>query len=393
MEYIKQQHEARQKSWHEAKELLDVAAAEKRDLTAEENAKYERISADLDSRAKVIETLKADADREIRAVEAMQGFENQARPVAESIKEPNDADAIRALARGEIRSFNFEKRDITKGSTGSPVPTSFFDQVILLARTVGPMLETSTILNTASGENLQIPSLSTYSVGTVTTEGDQIGESDPVFNSFRTLSAYKYSFLTQVSRELVEDQGVDVLQFLATQTGNALGFAINQALTLGTGTIEPNGIVPRAGSAVTGTSLSPTADNLIDLVYSVDTVGRRLPGTGFQMNASQIANVRKLKDNAGQFLFTPALSADANDLLLGYPIFENPAMASAGSAAKCVIFGNLPSYYVRSVGGIKLDRSDDFAFSNDLITFRATARYDGDLIQTSHVKFFKSSNS
>jgi HK97 family phage major capsid protein len=129
------------------------------------------------------------------------------------------------------------------------------------------------------------------------------------------------------------------------------------------------------------------------LVYAVDTVGRRLPGTGFQMAASQIANVRKLKDNAGQFLFTPALSADANDLLLGYPIFENPAMAAAGSAAKCVIFGNLPSYYVRSVGGIKLDRSDDFAFSNDLITFRATARYDGDLIQTSHVKFFKSSNS
>ena len=57
VEYIKQQHEARQKAWHEAKALLDAAAAEKRDLTAEENAKYETISADLDSRAKVIETL------------------------------------------------------------------------------------------------------------------------------------------------------------------------------------------------------------------------------------------------------------------------------------------------------------------------------------------------
>jgi HK97 family phage major capsid protein len=393
VEYIKQQHEARQKSWHEAKELLDNAASEKRDLTAEENEKYNRISADLDSRAKVIETLKADADREVRAVEAMRGMENQARPVAEVTKEANDADAIRALARGEIRSYNFEKRDVTKGSSGSPVPTSFFDQVILLARTVGPMLETSTILNTAGGENLQIPSLASYSVGTVTTEGNAIGESDPVFNSFRTLSAYKYSFLTQVSRELVEDAGVDILSFLATQTGNALGFSVNNALTNGTGTVEPNGIVTRAGSAVTGTSLNPTADNLIDLVYSVDTVGRRLPGTGFQMNASSIANVRKLKDNAGQFLFTPALSADTNDLLLGYSIFENPAMATAASAVKPVIFGNLPSYYVRQVGGLKLDRSDDFAFSNDLITFRATFRVDGDLIQTSHVKFFKSSNS
>ena len=392
-EYIKQQHEARQNAWAEAKALLDGAAAEKRDLTAEENAKYERISADLDSRAKVIETLKADADRELRAAEAMRGAENQARPVAEVRNEKDDAEAIRAMARGEIRSYDFEKRDVTKGSTGSPVPTSFYDQVILLARTVGPMLETSTILNTAGGENLQIPSLSAYSTGTVTSEGNAIGESDPTFNSFVTLGAFKYSFLTQVSRELIEDAGVDILGFLAAQTGNAMGYAVNEALTVGTGTVQPNGIVNRAGSAVTGTALNPTADNLIDLVYSIDTMGRRLPGTGFQMNSASIANVRKLKDNAGQYLFTPSLSADARDLLLGYPIFENPAMASAASAAKPVIFGNLPSYYVRQVGGLKLDRSDDFAFSSDLVTFRATFRVDGNLIQTSQVKYYKSANS
>jgi len=75
-------------------------------------------------------------------------------------------------------------------------------------------------------------------------------------------------------------------------------------------------------------------------------------------------------------------------LLLGYPIYENPGMADTGLSAKSVIFGHLPSYYVRQVGGLRLDRSDDFAFQNDLITFRATMRVDGNLIQTSHVKFF-----
>jgi HK97 family phage major capsid protein len=392
-DYIKQQADARARAWEEAKSLLDHAATENRDLSAEENEKYNKINAELENRAKVIETIKADQEREMRAMEAMKGLENQARPEEVSASTKNDADAIRSLARGDIRSYDFEKRDVTKGSQGSPVPTSFFDQVLLVARHVGPMLETSTILNTAGGENLQIPSLSTYSTGTVTTEGNAIGESDPVFNNFVTMSAYKYSFLTQVSRELIEDSGVDILGFLATQTGNAMGYAINEALTIGTGTVQPNGIVPRAGSAVTGTSLNPTADNLIDLVYSVDTAGRRLPGTGFQMNAASIANVRKLKDNAGQFLFTPSLGADARDMILGYPIFENPAMATAASAVKPVIFGHLPSYYVRQVGGLRLDRSDDFAFSNDLVTFRATFRVDGNLIQTSHVKFFKSSNS
>jgi HK97 family phage major capsid protein len=389
-DYIRQQAEARAKAWEEAKALLDSAAAEKRDLSAEENQTYDRIMADLDQRSLVMETMKAQAEREERAAEAMQGFEAQVKP-AVAVPAIDEAELIRSLARGEIRSHSFEKRDVTKGSTGAPVPTSFYDQVIMLARHVGPMLETSTILNTAGGENLQIPSLSAYSTGTVTSEAGTIGESDPTFNAFKTLGAYKYSFLTQISREMVEDAGVDILGFLATQTGNALGYAVNGALTTGTGTVQPTGIVTAAGSGITGgTGVSGafTADNIIDLVYSVDTAGRTLPGTGFQMNAQAISAVRKLKDGQGQYLFTPSLSAESRDLLLGYPIFENPAMASPATSAKSVIFGNLPSYFARTVGGLRLDRSDDYAFQNDLITFRATMRVDGNLIQTSHVKYF-----
>jgi HK97 family phage major capsid protein len=48
----------------------------------------------------------------------------------------------------------------------------------------------------------------------------------------------------------------------------------------------------------------------------------------------------------------------------------------------------MPSYFVRSVGGIRLDRSDDFAFNADLVTFRASMRVDGALPQSSHIKYF-----
>ena len=386
-DYIRQQAEARAKAWEEAKALLDSASAEKRDLSAEENQTYDRIMADLDSRSAVMETMKAQADREERAAEAMKGFATE----VAAVPAINDAELIRSLARGEIRSTTFEKRDVLKSSTGSPIPTSFYDSVILLARKVGPMLETSTVLNTAGGENLQIPSLSAYSTGTVSAEAAAIGESDPTFNAFKTLGAYKYSFLTQISREMVEDSGVDILGFLSAQTGNALGYAVNGALTTGTGTTQPTGIATAAGSGVTGgTGVSGafTADNLIDLVYSVDTAGRVLPGAGFQMNNKAIAAVRKLKDSTGQYLFQPGLNGATPDMLLGYSIYENPAMADPATTAKSVIFGNLPSYYVRQVGGLRLDRSDDYAFQNDLITFRATLRVDGNLIQTSHVKYF-----
>jgi HK97 family phage major capsid protein len=251
-------------------------------------------------------------------------------------------------------------------------------------------LDVGTTLRTAGGENLQIPSQLGWSTAAITGEGVAIDESDPTFNSFITLGAFKYSFLVQLSRELIDDSGVDILSFIATQTGNALGFKVNNDLTLGTGTVQPNGIVPKASAGITGgTGVSGafTADNLIDLAYSLNGAARRLPGVGWMMNTASLGAVRKLKDNNGAYIFSPALAV-GNDRVLSYPVFENPAMASTATNAKSVVFGHLPSYYVRMAGGLRLDRSDDFAFSADLVTFRATMRVDGNLPQTSHIKVF-----
>lgn len=386
-EYIDRQVEQRQRAWEAAKALLDTAAAEKRDLTAEEEASYKKMNDELNERAARIEALKADAEREAKIEAATRDIVGQVRPTSKAVS--TDSEIIRSMARGETRSFTFETRDVVKTSTGAPVPTSFFDQVIAQARLVGPMLDTSTVLRTAGGENLQIPSQAGWSTAAITAEGSAISESDPTFNSFITLGAYKYSFLVQLSRELIEDSGVDILGFLATQTGNAIGFAVNNALTVGTGTTQPRGIVNAAGSGVLGTVAGGlfTADNLIDLAYSLDGAARRLPGVGWMMNTASLGAVRKLKDTAGNYVFSPAL-ADGNDRVLSYPVFENPAMASQASAAKSVIFGHLPSYYVRMAGGLRLDRSDDYAFNADLVTFRASMRVDGNLPVSQHIKFF-----
>jgi len=391
-EYIQRQVEQRQRVWEAAKALLDTAAEAKRDLTAEEESSYKKMNDELNERAARIDALKADAEREAKIEAATRDIVSQVRPETRAPK--GDEEVLRAMGRGELRGYTFETRDVVKTSTGSPVPTSFFNQVIAQARLVGPMLDVATVLRTAGGENLQIPSQAGWSTAAITGEGTAIGESDPTFNSFITLGAYKYSFLLQLSRELIEDSGVDILSFIATQTGNAIGYAVNAALTTGSGTNQPNGIVTAAASAVTGTTSGPTfsADDLVTLAYSLDGAARRLPGVGWMMNTASLGVVRKLKDNSGRYIFEPSL-ADGNDRVLNYPVFENPAMASNASATKSVIFGHLPSYYVRMAGGLRLDRSDDYAFNTDLVTFRATMRVDGNLPQTSHVKFYKNANS
>jgi HK97 family phage major capsid protein len=384
--FIKAQAEARAKAWEEAKALLDSAAAEKRDLTAEEQSKFDRINADLDERAAAIETIRKAEEREAKAAAATSGFE-----VSEVSK--SDYDYVRSLAKGEIRSHNFETRGtLTPSNAGGVVPQSFVARVYDLAREVGPMLDLGERFETAGGEDLKIPVLTNYATAVLETAGATIDESEPTFSSI-TLGAYKYAFLVPVARELIEDSGVDIAEVLARAAGNSIGVAVNAALTTGSGSAQPTGIVTAAGTGVSGTIAGGlfTADQLIDLVYSVDGAVRRLPGTGFLMAPSAIRNARKLKTTDGYYLFEPGLNGATADRLLGYPVFENPGMAAVGSASASVGFGYLPSYKIRLAGGLRVDRSDDFKFANDLAVFRFMIRVDGNLSHQEHFKIFRGS--
>lgn len=382
-DYILIQQEARKKAYEEAKALLDVAASEKRDLTGEEQQTYERIMADIDERAKVIESIKATAEREQRAAEAALSFEPT------EVRTSED-DIFRQIASGERRGYEFvpEKRTLVGGT--NTVPQSFYNQVFQVARLVGPMLQTSQIFNTTSGENLTIPTLTGRSTAALATATATISSSDPTFSSI-TLGAYKYSFLVPVANELIADAGFDLTSLIADQAGNEIGYRVNDALTNGTGSNQPNGVLNAAGSALTGgTGVSGafTYDNLIDLVYKIDGAARALPGVGFQMPATGLSTLRKLKDTAGNYIFVPGTSGQP-DTVLGYPVYENPAISAVATAAKSVIFGHLPSYKVRIAGGIDIAQSTDYGFNTDLTYFRFKMRVDGNLTHSSHIQYFK----
>jgi HK97 family phage major capsid protein len=396
-EYLKKLVEDRQSAYHAAKAKMDEAAAESRDLSAEEREFVDRTFAELDEKRALIDTLITAEKREAEIAEAMRGVENVARPVeARTAAADSDADILRSLLMGERRahSFQFEKRDITSSTSNAPLPKTFASAVIDQARLVGPMLDPSvvTVLNTAAGEELVLPSLASWSTAGYEAEAAEIDESDPGFGT-TSLKAYKYAFLVEVSQEFLSDSQIDVIGFLGQQAGNAIGYAVNNKLTVGTGTVEPKGIVAASTLGVTGGTATATAgtghftaDNLIDLVYSLDGAARRLPGFGIMANGSSIGAMRKLKTSSGDYVFVPSIQPGTPDSILGYPLIENPAMASVASGAKSVIAGHFPSYYVRTVGGIDVARSDEYAFNRGMSVLRFQIRVDGNLPQTSHVK-------
>jgi len=383
-EFVKFQQEARAKAWEAAKSILDRAAEEKRDLTAEENEQYGRISAELDERAAQIEKANELSAREERAAEAAAQF------IPTATRSVDDSDLLRQIALGESRGHEFMSEKRTLVSSDNTVPKSFYNQVFQIARQAGPMLDVSDVINTTSGESLTIPTLTARSTATIKGQGTAISESEPTFSSI-TLGAFKYSFLVPVANELLTDAGFDLSSLIAEQAGNAIGYAVNNGLTNGTGTVEPTGLLTAASSAVTGsTGVSgvPSYENLVDLVYSLDGQARLLPGVGFLAGKSAIAAIRKIKDGAGNYIFTPA-TAGQPDQILGYRLIENPAMPAVATSAKSVLFGHLPSYKVRTAGGIKVAQSGDYAFDKDVTTFRVTMRVDGNLTHSAHAVWFK----
>ncbi len=203
------------------------------------------------------------------------------------------------MALGESRGHTFEKRAVLVPSANT-VPKSFYDSVFSVARAAGPMLETSEIIQTATGSSLTIPTLTAYSAMTLKGAGVALDDVAPTYASI-TLDAFKYGGIIQAASELVQDSGFDLGAHLANQAGNAIGYAVNEALTTGTGSSQPNGIVTASGAGVTGaTGVAGafTADNLIDLIYSVDGATRRKASFALQANTSSIGAMRKLKDTA-----------------------------------------------------------------------------------------------
>lgn len=409
--------EQRANLWEQMKAVLDGADEAKRSLTAEETATYDALDTqinELDQQRKRYE----DMDRREADMLALQErggpaivapeqpapgatraqFEDQVRSF---LAQDQPVGAPRALviapdepikSLAHARSIAAQARDLSKGTAtagGHTVGTGFYAQLIDHMIEVSGVLQAGpTTLFTDRGDNLPIPRTTAHSTAaSEIAEGAAITESDPAFNQL-VLGAYKYGVLIQVSYELLEDTYVDLLGYLSMQAGRAVGNAVGTRLITGTGTSQPQGVATASTLGVTGAASVAgafTAENIIDLFHSVISPYRNSPGCGWLMRDATVGAVRKLREGAGtgQFLWQPSLQAGSPDILLGKPLYTDPNVAAVGLSARSVLFGDMSRYFYRQVKTIRFERSDDYAFNQDLATFKAVVRADGGLADTS----------
>ena len=275
-----------------------------------------------------------------------------------------------------------EKRDMGIGTLtlgGDFVPKGFVYEVEEAMKYYGPMLETSEIMDTATGQPLPYPTDNDTTVsGEIVGEGKQVSAADVVIGVVN-FGAIKFSTkMIKLSIELAQDSAFDMESYLKKKMAIRLGRIYNTKFTLGNGTSatpnEPVGIVtaviaacgaPNAtpgqnygiplvasgsstntGGAETGAT-SIGSQDLDNLEHTVDPLYR--PGAGYMLHDQSLRAVKVLLDKFGRPLWKPGVASGDPDTINSYPYHINNDMAKIATGQVTVLFGQLDKYVIRRV--------------------------------------------
>ena len=266
-----------------------------------------------------------------------------------------------AYVEPEVRNVLKEYR-VQVGSTNSAggytVPTELATFIVESMKAFGPMYTSPvfTSIETAAGNPFNIPTLDDTTVtAEAHTEGTQStddGGKDATFGQ-KTLNAYAFNTeWVRWSAELNADSVFNMESLLGRLLGERMGRIANAKLTTGSGSSDVEGIVTNSAAGVTAASATAvTADEIIDLVHSVDPAYRQSPNAAIMMNDSTLKAIRKLKDGNGNYLWQMGdFQIGTPQNILGYPVVVNQDMDSIATAKKTILFGDMSRFYVRKVG-------------------------------------------
>ncbi|MFD9368532.1 phage major capsid protein [Streptomyces sp. NPDC060020] len=299
----------------------------------------------------------------------------------------DEAAELRALGRGELPGVDFDLRTATSGSAsnaGNTYATSFVAQVIEAMRIRSDFFSKARTLTTGSGETIEYPVKNGRPTAAQVAENTAYGKSDGSWGK-TNIGAYKYGVIVEATQEIVDDSQLDILGILAEDAGEAVADKVMADLMVGNGTGKPWGWVTRSTGAVNAANLAGvTTDNLIDLQHSILRPYRK--NAVFMTSDTAVANLRKLKDTTGNYIWQPSLTAGAPDTILGTAIMTDPNIVTSGAGAKVLVYGDPSKYLIRQAKNLRVVRSDEYGYDRDVVAFKVTWRGSGDLFDLASVK-------
>lgn len=385
--------EKRAKAWEAAKAFLDSHRNDKGVLSAEDDAAYTRMEQEITDLGKEISRMERrealDAQLNLPVNQPLTGKPLNGR---ETAKTGRATDEYRQNFWDMMRSKTPMPQVVnalqigTDSEGGYLVPDEYERILVEALEEENVFRQLAKVIRTSSGDR-KIPVVATKGTASWIDEEGAYLESDDSFGQV-SIGAYKVGTMIKVSEELLNDSVFDLEAYISREFARRIGAKEEEAFFTGDGSGKPLGVLAATGGAETGVTAASataiTADELIDLFYSLKAPYRR--NAVWVLNDSTIKAIRKLKDNQGQYLWQPSLTAGAPDLLLGKPVRTSAYMPAIAADAKTVAFGDFSYYWIADRQGRSFKRLNELYAATGQVGFLASQRVDGKLVLPEAIK-------
>jgi HK97 family phage major capsid protein len=374
--------ELRQKRGEVAEQMrkvLEKAESERRALTTEEQAAYEKGFAEQAELRQTIERLERqqELDHELATsvggnggVEDRSGRPAGSAPAPEA--DPRDTEEYRAafrnFLRGGLGSLSApEQRALTAGVDAQGgftiAPTAFSTSLLKAVDDMVFIRSLATKLSVNAGQKLgQLTLVDDVEDPDWTSELATGGETDMSFGR-REMEPHPLAKRVKFSNTLLRAPGIDIEALARQRLAYKYGTAQERCFLTGTGANQPLGVytphadgIPVSRDVSAGnTTTAITGDGLLAAKYALKTQYRNKARWMFHRDG--ILKISQMKDGDGQYIWQPGLQAGQPDRLLNLPVTESEFNPNTFTAASYVgILGDFSFYWIVDALQVRFQR-------------------------------------
>ena len=377
--------EKRAKVWETAKNFVDTHEDKNGNLSAEDKETYSRMEAEIEELTNSIERQQRAERREQELSKPVNspitGKPYKDEPQGE-VKTGRASDeykkAMLTALRSNFRQVSNVLQEGVDADGGYLVPEEYDHRLIDVLTEENIMRGLATKITTSGEHKINIAA--TKPAAAWIEEGEALSFGDATFDQ-KILDAHKLHVAIKITEELLYDNAFGLENYIITEFGKALANAEEDAFLNGDGVGKPTGIFDKTkgGESIGTLTAALKSDDILDLIYKLKRPYRK--NASFIMNDATLAQIRKLKDNNGQYLWQPSYQANEPDKILGYNI-----RTSAFAPTDAIAFGDYKYYNIGDRGSRSFKQLNELFAGNGMIGYVAKERVDGLLILPEAVK-------
>ncbi|MED0757404.1 phage major capsid protein [Aneurinibacillus thermoaerophilus] len=386
MKKIRDMRQKRASLIQEARQLIDGAEQENRSMTAEEEEQYDRIMQEVDQ-------LKKDIDREERQLElereleqrekepernppgAIPGVDTENRDDPRATQEYRDV-FMRYVMGGREAVSSDELRSLMAGNDTKGgyivAPKQFVNELLKKVDDSVVVRQLARIIQLKSAKSLGVPTLEEDMNDAEWTSELRVGNEGSIGFGQRELTPHPLAKWVKISNKLLSTSAINVEDLINARLAYKFAVTMEKAYMTGDGDKKPLGLFTASRDGIDtdrdvsggNTATAIKADSLIEAKYSLKP--QYQPRAKWIFHRDIIKEIRKLKDNNGQYIWQAGITNGAPDRILEIPYLMSEYAPNEIAGGKYIgILGDFQFYWIADALDFQMQRLLElFATSN-----------------------------